>query len=157
MLVKGNKSIRKNIKNILLIQLGDIGDAVLSFPCIRALKENFPKANVIVAVREKAKGLIEDFPYASGVISVNKEKRRLGEEIIYQTKFFSYVRQFNFDMAIDLRTGTRGAALAYPVLDRESDSMLLTVNYGETECLLTWLISKVSRDNTWLSIISIYW
>ena len=113
MLVKGNKFIRKDIQNILLIQLGDIGDVVLSFPCIRALKENFPKANVIVAVREKAKGLIEDCPWASGVISVNKEKRRLVKEIICQAKFFSYVRKCSFDLAIDLRTGTRGAFLAF--------------------------------------------
>ena len=112
MLVKGKQIVRKDIKNILLIQLGDIGDVVLSFPCIRALKENFPKSNVIVAVREKAKELIEDCPWASGVISVNKEKRKLGLEIIYQKNFFSRLRKFNFDLAIDLRTGTRGAILA---------------------------------------------
>ena len=111
--VKGNRLIRKDIRNILLIQLGDIGDVVLSFPCIRALRENFPKARVIVAVREKAKGLIEDCPWASGVISVNKENRGLKKEIIYQAKFFSYVRKFSFDLAIDLRTGTRGAILAF--------------------------------------------
>jgi lipopolysaccharide heptosyltransferase II len=111
--VKGNRVIRKDIQNILLIQLGDIGDVVLSFPCIRALKENFPNARVIVAVREKAKGLIEDCPWAAGVISVNKEKRGLEKEIIYQAKFFSYIRKFNFDLAIDLRTGTRGAILSF--------------------------------------------
>lgn len=113
MLVKGNKLIRKDIKNILLIQLGDIGDVVLSFPCIRALKENFPKANVIVAVREKAKELIEDCPWATSVISINEEKRKLGKEIIYQKKFFSHLRELNFDIAVDLRTGTRGAILAF--------------------------------------------
>jgi heptosyltransferase-3 len=112
MLVKGKKLIRKDIKNIFLIQLGDIGDVVLSFPCIRALKENFPKANIIVAVREKARELIEDCPWATDVISIGKEKRRLGEEIIYQKRFFSHLRKFNFDLAIDLRTGTRGAILA---------------------------------------------
>ena len=62
MLIKGNTIVSKNIHNILLIQLGDIGDVVLSFPCIRALKENFPKAKVVVAVREKAGELIEDCP-----------------------------------------------------------------------------------------------
>ena len=46
--------IVKDPKNILLIQLGDIGDVVLTFPCIRALKETYPSANVFVAVREKA-------------------------------------------------------------------------------------------------------
>ena len=46
----------QNIESILLIQLGDIGDVVLSIPSIRALRENFPCARLMVAVREKAKG-----------------------------------------------------------------------------------------------------
>ena len=61
MLVKGNNLRTRNIRNILLIQLGDIGDVVLSFPAIRALRENFPRSHLVVAVREKAKELIELF------------------------------------------------------------------------------------------------
>ena len=75
MRVKGNTIESKNIRNILLIQLGDIGDVVLSYPCIRALKENFPKAKVIVAVREKAGELIDDCPWATGGIFINNQKR----------------------------------------------------------------------------------
>jgi ADP-heptose:LPS heptosyltransferase len=111
MLVKGNKVSRKDIKNVLLIQLGDIGDVVLSFPCIRALKENLPDANIIVAVREKAKELIEDCPWAAEVLAINEEKRGLVEEIIYQKNFFFKFKKINFDLAIDLRSGTRGAIL----------------------------------------------
>ena len=74
MLVKGNKLLRRNIRNILLIQLGDIGDVVLSFPCIRALKKNFSEANIIVAVREKAKELIEDCQWATDVFLSMKQK-----------------------------------------------------------------------------------
>ncbi len=112
MLVKGNRLLLKNIKSILLIQLGDIGDVILSFPCIRALKENFPKANIIVAVREKAKELIEDCPWVTETVSINKKKRKPYQEITYQKDFFSCLRKFKIDLAIDLRTGTRGAVLA---------------------------------------------
>lgn len=111
MLVKGKKPLLKNINNILLIQLGDIGDVVLSFPCIRALKENFPKENIIVAVREKAKELIEDCPWVAKTISINKEKRKPYQQITYQKDFFSCLRKYKVDLAIDLRTGTRGAVL----------------------------------------------
>ena len=83
MLVKGKNLSLDRIKRILLIQLGDIGDVVLSFPSIRALRENFPRSNVIVAVREKARELIEDCPWATEVISVNKDQRRLAQEIAY--------------------------------------------------------------------------
>jgi heptosyltransferase-3 len=110
--MRGNNSISRDIRSILLIQLGDIGDVVLSLPCIRTLRNNFPKSNLIVAVREKAGELIEDCPWASGVISINQDRRPLTQEIAYQKRFFSRVRSFGFDLAIDLRTGTRGATLA---------------------------------------------
>jgi heptosyltransferase-3 len=112
MLVKGNKLSPRDIRNILLIQLGDIGDVVLSFPCIRALRENFPQANLIVGVRQKAAELIQDCPWADGVISINQDERKWYEKVIYQKNFFFRLRRFNFDMVIDLRTGTRGAILA---------------------------------------------
>ena len=113
MLVKGNDISRENIHNILLIQLGDIGDVVLSFPAIRALHENFPQANVVVAVREKAKELIEDCKWAANVISINEEKRTWIEELTYQKRFFSRLRRFHFDLAIDMRAGDREALLAF--------------------------------------------
>jgi predicted lipopolysaccharide heptosyltransferase III len=113
MLVKGNKLSRRDIRNILLIQLGDIGDVVLSFPCIRALHENFPEAGLIVGVRQKAAELIQDCPWTDGVISINQDERKWYQEIIYQKKFFLRLRRFNFDIVIDLRTGTRGAILTF--------------------------------------------
>ncbi|VAW37561.1 hypothetical protein MNBD_DELTA03-13, partial [hydrothermal vent metagenome] len=54
MFVKGGELKKNNIKNILLIQFGDIGDVVYSFPCVRALKETFPAARVVMAVQKKA-------------------------------------------------------------------------------------------------------
>jgi len=110
--VKGDNLIPKDIRRILLIQLGDIGDVVLSFPAIRTLRENLPQAEVIVAVREKAAELIEDCPWTSDVISINTSKRRWYQELIYQKDFLLRLWNFNFDLAFDLRTGTRGAILA---------------------------------------------
>jgi heptosyltransferase-3 len=103
----------QNIESILLIQLGDIGDVVLSIPSIRALRENFPCARLMVAVREKAKELIEDCRWVTGVIPINKTKRGLAQEISYQVDFFSRIRNHGFDLAIDLRAGDRGAILAF--------------------------------------------
>jgi heptosyltransferase-3 len=113
MRVKGNDIVRENIHNILLIQLGDIGDVVLSFSAIRALRENFTQSNVVVAVREKAKELIEDCRWATDVISINEEKRTWIEELKYQKRFFSRLRGFHFDLAIDIKPGDRGAILAF--------------------------------------------
>ena len=112
MLVKGKNLSLDGVKRILLIQLGDIGDVVLTLPSIKALHESFPQANLIVAVREKARELIEDCPWATGVISINEDKRRLAQEIAYQKDFLLRFRKYGFDLAIDMRTGTRGAILS---------------------------------------------
>ncbi len=113
MLVKGKTIPGEKIRNILVIQLGDIGDVVLTLPAVRALKEHFPQANIVVAVREKAKELIEDYQWAMDVISINAEKRTWCQEIGYQKQFFLCLRRFHFDLAIDMRTGDRGAVLAF--------------------------------------------
>ncbi len=113
MQVKGSPIIPKDIKTILLIQLGDIGDVVLSLPCVRALKENFPGASLMVAVREKAAELIADCPWANGVLSIKQEKRSLLEEVRYQMTFFAHLRQFHFDLSVNLRSGDRSAILTF--------------------------------------------
>jgi len=100
------------IHRILLIQLGDIGDVVLSFPCIQALRENFPAARIVVAVREKAGGLLEECPWISESISVGHPPKGILAWFNYQFEFFSRLRRHRFDLAVDLRTGTRGAVMA---------------------------------------------
>ena len=62
-------------KRILLIQLGDIGDVILTLPAIRALRESFPQSRIVVCVREKAREIIEDCPWASEVMAVRKEQK----------------------------------------------------------------------------------
>lgn len=105
--------ISQNPQNILLIQLGDIGDVILTIPCIRALKETFPAAYIYVAVRDKASGIIELCEWSSGVIPITNKKRGLVAEIGHQIRFFSKLRSLRFDLAIDMRTGTRGAIIAF--------------------------------------------
>lgn len=65
MQLKGILSIPNDPKKILLIQLGDIGDVVLSFPVVRALREQFPDASLVAVAREKAKEWIANCPWAS--------------------------------------------------------------------------------------------
>ncbi len=99
-------------KNILLIQLGDIGDVVLSFPCIRALKEHFPDAEVHVAVRERAADLLEHCPWADRTIAISTNKRGLPAWIRYQLRFIIRLRRGHFSHVFDLRQDSRGGILA---------------------------------------------
>jgi ADP-heptose:LPS heptosyltransferase len=113
MLIKEYFKVTGDIKNILEIQLGDIGDVVLTFPVIKALRDRFPHAKIMSAVRQKAGDLLEDCPWIDGVIAIDQQKRSVNKEIAYQWQFFSDLRRHRFDLAIDMRTGTRGAILAF--------------------------------------------
>jgi heptosyltransferase-3 len=113
MLVKGNTLSLDRIKRILLIQLGDIGDVVLTTPAIKALKENYPSAEIFVLLRDYASELMEGCPWVDGVIPLKKDKGKLREEIGYQKDLLLGLRRKGFELAIDLRAGTRGAIVSF--------------------------------------------
>ncbi len=145
--IKGNKLQRNNLRNILLIQFGDIGDVVYSFPCARALKENFPNARIVMALQKKAGGLAEVCSWVDEVIIVDKEKRSLWQEIIYQKEFWQRVRKFQFDLAIDLRTGSRGAILAFLSGARQRVGRYTYVGWFWRRLLFTHIINPPGRMN----------
>lgn len=99
--------------NILLVQLGDIGDVVLTFPAIQALKETFPEKKLVVCVRDKAEDLMKECPWLDGVVSIGRGKRKFFAEVIHQFIFFRDLRRHGFGVAVELRTGTRGAILTF--------------------------------------------
>ncbi|MBU2539059.1 MAG: glycosyltransferase family 9 protein [Proteobacteria bacterium] len=112
-LVTGKSVVAGSPRSILLIQLGDIGDVVLTLPCVRALREAYPHARINVVAWDKASELLEDCPWLDQVIAVTKRSRSLWEELRFQVIFFRSLRRLQCDLAIDLRTGTRGAIMAF--------------------------------------------
>ena len=111
-LLKGAQLLPKENSPILLIQLGDIGDVVLTLPTIGALGKAFPKRSLVVCVREHARELMEDCPRVHHVLSINKQRRKVSEELAYQLQFLRDLRKHRCTLAIELRTGTRGAVIA---------------------------------------------
>jgi len=112
-LVKAKKKFPERIARILLIQLGDLGDVVLTLPVIRALRDHYPESRLALAVREKAKDLLTDCPWIDHLISIRHMEQGPVKTVRYQTAFFRALRASRYDLAIDLRTGTRGAILSY--------------------------------------------
>ncbi len=111
-LLKGTPSLSKENGPILLIQLGDIGDVVLTLPAIEVLGRAFPKRSLVVCVREHARELMEDCPFVHHVLSINKQRRRIPAELAHQHRFLRDLRKHGCALAIELRTGTRGAVIA---------------------------------------------
>jgi len=112
MLIKGQRRLSNINGSLLLIQLGDIGDVVLSLPALRALKRHFKDTPVWMCVREKVRGLLEDVPELAGVLSVDETRRSLPAAVGYQWKWIRNLRRRQLGLVLDLRTGSRGTFIA---------------------------------------------
>jgi len=112
MLVKGNPTLAEKKGGILLIQLGDIGDVVLTMPTLRALRQHFPDRELMVCVREQAEELVADSPWTDETLLVKKGEMDIRSWIAYQKNILRALVTKTFFLAIDLRTGTRGGILA---------------------------------------------
>jgi predicted lipopolysaccharide heptosyltransferase III len=100
-------------RNILLIQLGDIGDVVLTTPTIRAVKEAFPDASVSILVRKSFGSLLAIDPNIHEVVESEKYRGSLPHIVHEYVAFARRLRQARYDLVIDLRTGDRGAIFSF--------------------------------------------
>jgi heptosyltransferase-3 len=110
--------------------LGDIGDVVWSLPAIRAVRENFPAAQVAVLVREGSGSLLEAEERPPVLFEVRKANSGFAERIFSPLSLVWSLWRQRFDLVIDLRGDERGgymafltgapirAALHYPALSR---------------------------------------
>jgi predicted lipopolysaccharide heptosyltransferase III len=99
-------------KNVLLLQLGEIGDVVLATPTFRATKETFPEARLSVLVRKPCATLLETDRHLDEILEVAKSSRKISEIGKENFDLARKLRRAGYDLVIDLRTGDRGAILA---------------------------------------------
>ena len=106
-------------RNILIVQLGDIGDVVLTTPTIRAVKQAHPDARVSILVREPFGGLLRADPCLHEVIGLVRGAGPVLHVLREQMRFIRRLRQARYDLVLHLRTGDRGAILAFLTGARE--------------------------------------
>jgi heptosyltransferase-3 len=99
-------------RNILVIQLGDIGDVVVATPTFRAFRETHPDARVSVLVRRGYGSLLQGDPHLDEVLEVTKSRSRI-LEAFENFRLAGRLRRARYDLVFDLRTGDRGAILAF--------------------------------------------
>jgi predicted lipopolysaccharide heptosyltransferase III len=100
-------------RNVLLIQLGEIGDVVLATPTFRAVKETFPGVRLSVLVRKPCASLLETDPNLDEILEVTKSGRKISEAGRENFDLVRRLRRARYDLVIDLRTGDRGTILAF--------------------------------------------
>jgi predicted lipopolysaccharide heptosyltransferase III len=111
--ISQNKQGLSGVRNVLLIQLGDIGDVVLTTPTIRAVKETCPEARVSIVVSKPYGCLLGADPNIYEVIEASKIRGTLFSRLCRNIAFVRQLRLAHYDLVIDLRTGDHGAILSF--------------------------------------------
>ncbi len=99
--------------NVLLVQLGDIGDVILTTPAINAIREACHGARVSVLVRKPFGQLLAADPNIHEVVEAAKMPRISFRVLREYMVFARRLRQAHYDLVIDLRTSDRGAIYSF--------------------------------------------
>lgn len=93
--------------NILVINFGQLGDAVLSLPALRFLRERFPNAQITAMAGQPADQVIELSRYTDATIAVDRVALRDGPRLGSTKQILQLVRNVRrrrFDFVIDLHS-----------------------------------------------------
>ena len=93
---------QKDIKRILVINLGGIGDVLISTPAVRALKEHFTGTELYFLVTGRVAGIARDIPCTDRVFVLDLERPWL--HVFANLKTMWALRRMNIDLGINMRT-----------------------------------------------------
>jgi len=96
---------------ILLLQLKRIGDLILTLPAVATLRENFPTAQVTLAISNECSDLLPAIPNVDRILLMRRNLRDL-------VLFLTLARE-KFDYCIDFTRTDRSALLAFSSADRK--------------------------------------
>lgn len=90
------------VKKILIINLGGIGDILLSTPALRALKRHFPQAIISILIFKPSYELVTGLSYIENIFSF---QRGCSPEALLRNVFvLKALRRQNFDLSLNMRT-----------------------------------------------------
>ena len=91
--------------NILLLQLKRIGDLILTLPAIATLRENFPDAQITLAISSECADLLPAIPNVNRIL--------LARRNLCDLALFLRLARERFDYCIDFTRNDRSALLAF--------------------------------------------
>ena len=88
----------KEVKEILIVSLSNIGDVVLTTPVITALRGYFPEAKITVVVGERAVSLLEGSRLIDRLVIYRKKS-----SLFSKLGFLAELLKRRYDLVVDLR------------------------------------------------------
>jgi heptosyltransferase-3 len=111
MRIEDHFEIQQDIKKVLIVQVGDIGDVVWAIPSLRAVKETFPRARVSVLVRGGSGCLLAADPHVEKIFEIPPDRGNAVQGFAAQLRLIGALRRERFDLVFDLRADDRGAIM----------------------------------------------
>jgi len=126
-------------KKILVIDFGQVGDVVMSFPALKAIRERFGNSEIVVLAGKTPGRLVRDLKFADRVIAVDRVALLRGKKLGSIGRIISLardIRREKFDLVIDLHSlyetnllGFLSGARHRLFADRENRSLNLLSNF----------------------------
>lgn len=91
----------------LVVRLGSLGDIVHTFPAVAALRESFPKAEIVWLTHPRWKALVESSELATGIWEVETRSYGSIREVLGR------IRKTQFTAAVDYQGLWKSAALPF--------------------------------------------
>lgn len=94
-------------QNILIIQLRQLGDILLTTPCLRAIKEQYPHSRLVFLSHPMGRGILEEHPFCDEHLSYDSSAT-LGASF----NFLRKLRKYRFDLIFDFMGNPRSTLYA---------------------------------------------
>lgn len=106
---------RSSIRKILVLRYRSIGDIILSYPTIEALRETYPTARIDFLIDDKFADICHAHPYVNYVLLHPTKRGNTGSWAYFKksVQFMSKIRKQKYDMVVDLHSGPRSSILTF--------------------------------------------
>ncbi|MDO9565355.1 MAG: lipopolysaccharide heptosyltransferase II [Candidatus Desulfaltia sp.] len=100
-----------NIKQLLIRSTNWIGDAVMTTPAVRAIRKNFPHAEISILTRPWVAPVFESSPYIDNMLIYDDFGKHKG--LSGKLRLARELKQYGFDAAILLQNAFEAALIAF--------------------------------------------
>ncbi len=100
-----------NIKRLLIRSTNWIGDAVMTTPAVRAIRKNFPYAEISILAKSWVAPVFESSPYIDNVLIYDDAGKHKG--LAGKLRLARELREYRFDAAILLQNAIEAAIIAF--------------------------------------------
>jgi heptosyltransferase II len=100
-----------DVKNVLILKWGALGDLIMSTSTIKNIRENFPGANITMLTNHLMKEILPEGFLVDEYLFIKKSGRHVDEPFFHQLHLIREIRKRKFDIAIDLKWKSERASV----------------------------------------------